>query len=257
MVGGKPIQPVLRIKRFETLGVRLLSPTPDPHPNPPSLRSGSPSHGLPPAVRRRLGSLHGEERNSSAARLPTTASPTSTAAIGSLALGSWLLAVELLRAGARALPGAPGERREAVESPAGLAAWMRPRISTGQGWPVRNPRPPHANPRHMDVPRARTRGGLLFGYFLLATQEKVTRAAQRADRKLLISLSLQPSKHNEEQEPSRAGVGSRSDLRGLDAAARRKTRRTASRSPRAVAACTTKRKSRAVQASDQDPTYAG
>jgi hypothetical protein len=139
MVGGKPIQPVLRIKRFETLGVRLLSPTPDPHPNPPSLRSGSPSHGLPPAVRRRLGSLHGEERNSSAARLPTTASPTSTAAIGSLALGSWLLAVELLRAGARALPGAPGERREAVESPAGLAAWMRPRISTGQGWPVEIP----------------------------------------------------------------------------------------------------------------------
>jgi hypothetical protein len=213
MVGGKPIQPVLRIKRFETLGVRLLSPTPDPHPNPPSLRSGSPSHGLPPAVRRRLGSLHGEERNSSAARLPTTASPTSTAAIGSLALGSWLLAVELLRAGARALPGAPGERREAVESPAGLAAWMRPRISTGQGWPVRNPRPPHANPWCRDAPRARTRGALSLGYFSLlrascppplrgrlrrsrrscgavGTQREVTRAARRAGRKLLILLRL-------------------------------------------------------------------
>jgi hypothetical protein len=93
---------------------------------------------------------------------------------------------------ARALPGAPGERREAVESPVGSPAGMPARFVTVQGCTVHEPRPPHANPERMDARRARTRGGLLFGYFLLATQEKVTRVARRADRKLWLSLSLSP-----------------------------------------------------------------
>jgi hypothetical protein len=82
--------------------------------------------------------------------------------------------------------GAPGERREAVDPPAGLPAWMRARFSTGQGWPVRKPRPPHANPLRRDAQRARTRGGLSLAYFSLATQREVGRAARRADRKLLL-----------------------------------------------------------------------
>ncbi len=68
--------------------------------------------------------------------------------------------------------GAPGERRESVDPPAGLAAGMRPRFSTGQGWPVRKPRPTHANPSRTDARRARTRGGLSFGSFSLATQSE-------------------------------------------------------------------------------------
>jgi len=62
----------------------------------------------------------------------------------------------LWRAGARALLGAPGERREVADQPAGSPARMQARISTGQGWPFRNPRLPHANPWCMDAPRART-----------------------------------------------------------------------------------------------------
>jgi hypothetical protein len=128
--------------------------------------------------------------------------------------------------------GAPGERREAVDqhevSPAGMPA----RFSTVQGCTVRKPRPPHADPLHMDVQRARRRGALSLGYFSLlrascppplrgrlrrsrrscgavGTQREVTRAGRRTDRKLLILLWL--------------------------------------RAP----TC----KSRGVQASDQDPTY--
>jgi hypothetical protein len=52
--------------------------------------------------------------------------------------------------------GAPGERREAVESPVGAPAGMPARFSTGQGWPVRKPRPTHANPSRRDARRART-----------------------------------------------------------------------------------------------------
>jgi len=79
----------------------------------------------------------------------------------------WLLTFLqlLLRAGARAFHGAPGERREAVDQPEGLAAGMRQRFSTGQGRPVRKPRSPHANPERRDARRARTRGGLSLAYF--------------------------------------------------------------------------------------------
>jgi hypothetical protein len=52
-----------------------------------------------------------------------------------------------------------------------------------QGCAVGEPRRPLANPEHMDVRRARPRGGLLFGDFLLATQEKVTRAVGRRGKR--------------------------------------------------------------------------
>ncbi len=86
------------------------------------------------------------------------------------------------------MKGAPGERREAVDPTEGLAAGMRPRFSTG-GWPVRKPRPTHANPSRTDARRARTRGALSLAYFSLGTQREVGRAGQRTDRKLLISAS--------------------------------------------------------------------
>ena len=45
-----------------------------------------------------------------------------------------------------------------------------------QGCAFGEPRRPLANPEHMDVLRTCSRGGLLYGDFLLTTQEKVTRA---------------------------------------------------------------------------------
>jgi hypothetical protein len=96
------------------------------------------------------------------------------------------LLLQLLRAGARALPGAPGERREAVDQPAGSPAGMPAMFVTVQGCAVHEHPRAHAYPERRDARRARTRGGLLFGYFPLATQEKVTRAARRADRKLWL-----------------------------------------------------------------------
>jgi hypothetical protein len=52
-----------------------------------------------------------------------------------------------------------------------------------QGCAVGAPRRARADPQHMDVRRAHPRGGLLFGDFLLATQEKVTRAPGGARKK--------------------------------------------------------------------------
>ncbi|GLQ49670.1 hypothetical protein GCM10010872_11190 [Dyella flava] len=57
-----------------------------------------------------------------------------------------------------ALPKAPGARWGVEEKPAGMPAWMPGKRALG--------------------------GALLFGYFLLGTQEKVTRSFQ--DRKLLM-----------------------------------------------------------------------
>ena len=48
-----------------------------------------------------------------------------------------------------------------------------------QGRAVCEPRRTRANPQHRDVRRTCSRGGLLFGDFLLATQEKVTRPPGR------------------------------------------------------------------------------
>src|SRR6185437_11425817 len=52
-----------------------------------------------------------------------------------------------------------------------------------QGCAFGGPRRPFAHPEHMDVLRTCSRGGLLFGDFLLAMQEKVTRAPGRRAEK--------------------------------------------------------------------------
>jgi hypothetical protein len=132
----------------------------------------------------------------------------------SLLLSAHAVAAALLRAGARALPGAPGERREAVDQPEGLAAWMRPRISTGQGWPVRNSRPPHAYPQRRDARRARTSSPSLWLLSLGHARESDSGSPKGWPKALDLDLAFAPSTANTS-------------------------------------------KSRAVQASDQDPTYAG
>ena len=90
--------------------------------------------------------------------LPLSPSPFVAASVAASASAS----ASLLRAGARALPGAPGERRVAVDLPAGLAAGMRPRFSTGQGWPVRKPRPTHAYPLRTDALKGADEGWPFF-----------------------------------------------------------------------------------------------
>jgi hypothetical protein len=114
------------------------------------------------------------------------------------------LLLQLLRAGARALPGAPGERREAVDQPAGSPAMMPAMLVTVQGCTVHEHPRAHANPERMDACRARTRGGLSLAYLSLATQREVGRAARRADRKLLLFASSgMLSKRRTGKEPSR------------------------------------------------------
>ena len=56
-----------------------------------------------------------------------------------------------------------------------LAAWMRP-VYERTGMCVRRPAAAEHEHAGQDARSAPIRGGLLFGYFLLATQEKVTRA---------------------------------------------------------------------------------
>ncbi|SDD18477.1 hypothetical protein SAMN04488509_101609 [Aquimonas voraii] len=110
----------------------------------------------------------------------------------------------LQRAGARALPGAPGERREAVDPPAGSPAGMPAMFVTVQGCTVHEHPRAHANPERRDARRARTRGGLSLAYLSLATQRKVGRAGRRSDRKLLIFASSGLlSKRRTSKEPSR------------------------------------------------------
>jgi hypothetical protein len=99
------------------------------------------------------------------------------------------LLLQLLRAGARALPGAPGEGREAVDQPAGSPARMPAMFVTVQGCTVHEHPRAHANPERRDARRARTRGGLSLAYLSLATQRKVGRAGRRSDRKLLVFAS--------------------------------------------------------------------
>ena len=99
------------------------------------------------------------------------------------------LLLQLLRPGARALEGPPGERREAVDPPAGSPARMPAMFVTVQGGTVHEHPRAHANPERWDARRARTRGGLSLAYFSLATQREVGRAARRADRKLLLIAS--------------------------------------------------------------------
>ena len=86
------------------------------------------------------------------------------------------------RAGSAAI-GAPRTRR-ADDGGARRVAHRRCASSPrAQGCAVGEPRRPGANPQHRDVRRTCSRGGLLFGDFLLATQEKVTRAPGRGAEK--------------------------------------------------------------------------
>jgi len=110
----------------------------------------------------------------------------------------------LLRAGARAILGAPGKRREAVDQPAGSPAGMPAMFVTVQGCTVHEHPRAQANPERRDARRARTRGGLSLAYFSLATQREVGRAARRADRKLLpFAWSDRQSKRRTAKDPSR------------------------------------------------------
>jgi len=106
-------------------------------------------------------------------------------ALGSwlLALGSWLLALGswLLALGSwlLALRGPRMTRRVGGGKPAGWPAGMRASFSPGQDALSKNP---GAHPRTWRAKPGRRviRGALLFGYFLLGKQEKVTRAAAAA-----------------------------------------------------------------------------
>ena len=81
-----------------------------------------------------------------------------------------------------ALRGPLGGGERAEEKPEGAARWIAPSSLSGQGWPVSEPRSRLAqSPGTMPGDRA-LEGALLFGYFLLGKQEKVTRS--RCERKL-------------------------------------------------------------------------
>ena len=79
--------------------------------------------------------------------------------------------------------GAPRTRRAGDGSVRRMARRMRDSSPQVHGCAVGEPRRPHAHPEHTDVLRTCSRGGLLFGDFLLAKQEKVTRAPGRARKK--------------------------------------------------------------------------
>ena len=74
-----------------------------------------------------------------------------------------------------ALPGAPLQRRAGGGSARRVACMDASQFGVWAGCPVDKPRSPTADFPGRDARKARKRGGLLFGYFLLATQEKVTR----------------------------------------------------------------------------------
>ncbi len=113
-----------------------------------------------------------------------------------------------LRAGARALPGAPGERREAVDQPAGSPAGMPAMFVTVQGCAVHEHPRAYVYPERRDARRARTRGGLSLAYFSLGTQREVGRAARRADRKLLLFASIdRATRRNRGKNGAHGGPG--------------------------------------------------
>ena len=65
-------------------------------------------------------------------------------------------------------------RGRAGKSPSGARAWMRARSLSGHGWPVSEPPERPRGVAGHDARRPRPRGCVLFGYFLLHKQEKVT-----------------------------------------------------------------------------------
>ena len=81
---------------------------------------------------------------------------------------------EAKRAGS-AQPGAPRTRRVEGANARRVAHRRCASSSRAKGCAVGESRRTRANPKHRDVRRTCLRGGLLFGDFLLATQENVTR----------------------------------------------------------------------------------
>ena len=79
--------------------------------------------------------------------------------------------------------GAPRTRRAGDGSVRRMAYRMCASSPQAQGGALGEPRRPIARPEHRDVLRTCSRGRLLFGYFLLATQEKVARAVGRRERR--------------------------------------------------------------------------
>jgi len=79
--------------------------------------------------------------------------------------------------------GAPRTRRVDDGNARRVARTTRASSLQAHGCAVSEPRRPRVNPEHMDVRRTCSRGGLLFGDFLLATQEKVTRPPGRRTEK--------------------------------------------------------------------------
>src|SRR6185437_6103643 len=67
--------------------------------------------------------------------------------------------------------------------PVGRAQWIALTWPPRHGWRVGQARPHRTNFSAMDGRKAWRRGGFLFGDFLLATQEKVTRAPGRRAEK--------------------------------------------------------------------------
>src|SRR5579859_3678322 len=93
---------------------------------------------------------------------------------------SWfLLLVRCARRSGSDLPGPYGAAGGWRKKPAGWPAGMPASLSSGQDALSTNLRNP---PAHLEgaARKARHRGGLSFGYFSLATQRKVTRAAAAA-----------------------------------------------------------------------------
>ena len=79
-----------------------------------------------------------------------------------------------------------------AEKPAGKPAWRPACFSTVHGGTVEKPRPPSTDLAGMDARQAPPRGALLFGYFLLGTQEKVTRPQ---GPKAPQAISIQRARH--------------------------------------------------------------
>jgi len=137
-------------------------------------------------ARRQVGAIHCAHpsgllvRPSPQHRGPDSASMA--AIMASLEARSGKTASPVTRAGS-ALNGAPRTRRAGDGKARKVAHRKCASSPQAQGCAFGKPRRPRAHPEHRDVLRTCSRGGLLFGDFLLAKQEKVTRAPGRGTEK--------------------------------------------------------------------------
>ena len=124
-----------------------------------------------------------------AAQGPLKSSALATAILASPEAGLSELICPLERAGC-APSGAPRTRRADDGKVRRMAHRRCASSPQAQGCAFGEPRRSLAHPEHRDVLRTCSRGGLLFGDFLLATQEKVTRAPGGARKKTWTSSSM-------------------------------------------------------------------